>query len=61
MKDNERCCGGDNCIIDARGHCWCGQQWDGEKMCRPNLNNLLISALSTQDYKKTQINDGDNT
>jgi hypothetical protein len=36
MTDDERCCGTGTCIIDARGHCWCGQQWDGEKMCRPN-------------------------
>ena len=35
MQDDERCCGTGTCIIDAEGCCWCGQQWDGEKMCRP--------------------------
>ena len=35
MQDDERCCGTGTCIIDAQGHCWCGQQWDGEKMCMP--------------------------
>ncbi len=35
MQDDERCCGTGTCIIDAEGRCWCGQQWDGEKMCRP--------------------------
>jgi hypothetical protein len=35
MQDDERCCGTGTCIIDAQGLCWCGQQWDGEKMCRP--------------------------
>ena len=35
MQDDERCCGTGTCIIDAQGHCWCGQQWDGQKMCRP--------------------------
>ncbi len=35
MQDDERCCGTGTCIIDAAGLCWCGQQWDGEKMCRP--------------------------
>jgi hypothetical protein len=35
MNDDERCCGTGTCIIDAQGKCWCGQQWDGEKMCRP--------------------------
>ena len=35
MQDDERCCGTGTCIIDEQGHCWCGQQWDGQKMCRP--------------------------
>lgn len=35
MTDDERCCGTGTCIIDAQGRCWCGQQRDGEKMCRP--------------------------
>ncbi len=30
-----RCCGTESCIIDAEGVCWCGQKWDGEKMCYP--------------------------
>jgi len=33
MTDDNRCCGTGNCIIDADGLCWCGQVWDGEKMC----------------------------
>lgn len=33
--DDERCCGTGTCLIDAQGHCWCGQQWDGTQMCRP--------------------------
>ncbi len=32
MNDDERCCGSGTCIIDPAGRCWCGQQWDGEKM-----------------------------
>jgi hypothetical protein len=35
MQDDERCCGTGTCLINAQGLCWCGQQWDGEKMCRP--------------------------
>lgn len=35
MNDDPRCCGSGTCIIDAQGQCWCGQRWDGEKMCRP--------------------------
>ncbi len=37
MQDDERCCGTGTCLINAQGLCWCGQQWDGEKMCRPAL------------------------
>lgn len=33
MTEDPRCCGSGTCIIDAAGRCWCGQQWDGEKMC----------------------------
>ncbi len=35
MNDDPRCCGTGTCIINADGRCWCGQQWDGEKMCFP--------------------------
>ena len=44
MQDDERCCGTGTCIIDAQGHCWCGQQWDGEKMCRPALDTAPGAA-----------------
>jgi hypothetical protein len=37
MTDDPRCCGSGTCIIDAEGRCWCGQQWDGEKMCHAPL------------------------
>jgi hypothetical protein len=37
MSEDLRCCGSGTCIIDADGRCWCGQQWDGEKMCMPSL------------------------
>jgi hypothetical protein len=33
MSDDPRCCGTGTCIINDEGLCWCGQQWDGEKMC----------------------------
>lgn len=34
MKD-PRCCGTDACVINSEGYCWCGQRWDGKKMCSP--------------------------
>lgn len=33
--DDTRCCGTGTCLINAEGRCWCGQQWDGDKMCFP--------------------------
>ena len=33
MLEDARCCGTGTCLINADGFCWCGQQWDGEKMC----------------------------
>jgi hypothetical protein len=37
MSEDPRCCGTGTCIIDPEGFCWCGQQWDGEKMAMPKL------------------------
>ena len=42
MQD-DRCCGSGTCIINQEGLCWCGQQWDGEKMCAPCMTNHLES------------------
>ena len=40
MGEDPRCCGTGTCIIDPEGRCWCGQQWDGEKMCHAPLAPL---------------------
>ena len=37
MNQDPRCCGSGTCIIDIDGHCWCGQRWDGQKMCHAPL------------------------
>jgi len=37
MSEDLRCCGSGTCIIDNEGRCWCGQQWDGQKMVHPSL------------------------
>jgi hypothetical protein len=47
MQDDERCCGTGTCIIDVHGHCWCGQQWDGKKMCRPEVATVRTFADET--------------
>jgi hypothetical protein len=46
MSEDPRCCGTGTCIIDPEGRCWCGQQWDGEKMAMPQLE------LSADDAQK---------
>ena len=33
--EDMRCCGTGTCIINAEGYCWCGQRWNGERMCLP--------------------------
>ncbi len=38
MNEDPRCCGSGTCIIDAEGRCWCGQRWDGQKMCHAPLS-----------------------
>ena len=37
MSEDLRCCGSGTCIIDTDGRCWCGQMWDGQKMCHAPL------------------------
>jgi hypothetical protein len=37
MTEDPRCCGSGTCIIDREGRCWCGQQWDGQKMAHVPL------------------------
>lgn len=41
MTDDPRCCGSGTCIIDPAGRCWCGQQWDGEKLCFPSQTTSI--------------------
>lgn len=44
MNEDPRCCGSGTCIIDPEGRCWCGQQWDGNKMCMAPLAPLAPLA-----------------
>ena len=46
MEDT-RCCGTGACIIDAQGHCWCGQKWDGKRM-RGRVRDEPIASEATQ-------------
>ena len=46
-----RCCGTDACIINSQGYCWCGQQWDGKKMCFPSTDATALSTSSESSAK----------
>ena len=46
MTDDSRCCGTGTCLINADGFCWCGQRWDGEKMCFPDKKAEVELATS---------------
>jgi len=56
MTEDLRCCGTGTCIINEDGLCWCGQKWDGEKMCFPkpkgSTSQSVNDALSHGDMKK---------
>jgi hypothetical protein len=47
MTEDTRCCGTGTCLIDTDGRCWCGQQWDGERMCRPAQGSQEPSPAPT--------------
>jgi hypothetical protein len=57
MTEDQRCCGTGTCIINEKGECWCGQKWDGEKMCFPESkeskesNSQLNSSGSASTQK----------
>ena len=49
MSEDPRCCGTGTCIIDPEGRCWCGQQWDGEKMAMPKLDEIKHTESKTHE------------
>lgn len=58
MNQDPRCCGSGTCIIDDDGRCWCGQQWDGQKMCHPPLPQADPAAASAATSEADQARDG---
>ncbi len=58
MKDDPRCCGTGTCIINDKGYCWCGQRWDGEKMCfdQSDYTKTVSMQESTSDEKRVEQN-----
>jgi len=57
MDSDPRCCGTGTCIINAEGICWCGQVWDGEKMCMPKLKNVSMKLEDSLDLELTKKNE----
>ena len=57
MVDDERCCGTGTCLINAEGQCWCGQRWDGQKMCFFEPVILQADVTSLAPLKLTNPND----
>jgi hypothetical protein len=47
LSNDPRCCGTGTCLINADGECWCGQRWDGEKMCHAPLQALKSASPAT--------------
>ena len=58
MSDDLRCCGTGTCIINAEGLCWCGQKWDGEKMCFPAPASATSSVALLSPAAKAEENSG---
>jgi len=52
--EDPRCCGTGTCIINADGYCWCGQKWDGEKMCFPKLQDTPVSVEAEPELATTR-------
>jgi hypothetical protein len=56
MNQDPRCCGSGTCIIDAEGRCWCGQRWDGQKMCFERVQSEEQGGVLPEDNDSS---DGD--
>lgn len=56
MEDT-RCCGTGTCLINAEGFCWCGQRWDGERMCFPDRPEGSGDAVAAESLPDAPEND----
>jgi hypothetical protein len=57
--EDERCCGSGTCIINAEGACWCGQRWNGARMCFPETASDTTGVASTVEQSGTRTGRGD--
>lgn len=54
MSEDPRCCGSGTCIINIEGRCWCGQQWDGQKMCHTPLAEAARLMVQTRRSRRSR-------
>ena len=54
MAEDPRCCGTGTCIINDEGVCWCGQKWDGQKMCFPAHADARMPLAEVQQPAPSQ-------
>ncbi len=57
--EDPRCCGTGTCIINAEGFCWCGQRWDGERMCFPDPSGNAPAGHQRKDAPDRVIEGSD--
>jgi hypothetical protein len=55
QEEDERCCGTGTCILNTQGLCWCGQQWDGQKMCNPATVNAHTTPALALDQAEQEV------
>ena len=57
--EDVRCCGSGTCIINAEGFCWCGQQWNGTRMCFPEAASDTAAGVTAAENSGSQTINGD--
>ncbi len=55
MTEDPRCCGTGTCIINEDGLCWCGQKWDGEKMCFPQFEDGIRTPAQAEPQAQARL------
>lgn len=55
--EDPRCCGTGTCIINAEGYCWCGQRWDGTRMCFPEKSDVPRADEPVSDADSGEASD----
>ncbi len=57
--EDERCCGTGTCIINAEGVCWCGQKWNGVRMCFPEVAGSGLGSDNSAESSRVRMDGKD--